>query len=143
MYKIGFGLLATLLLAVNFYFIAGLFGAWDVARKIVAATLPQSPAFFETSLQSRISSTDASMTLVANSLRGGSVLSGYNCFTVDEGRTDQEFICGTISGISVTGLSRGISYADGTTTSASGTTPTTARRSARPRPIAFVARWPR
>jgi hypothetical protein len=38
---------------------------------------------FENSLQSRISSTDASMTLVANSVRGGSTISGYQCFTID------------------------------------------------------------
>ena len=79
-------------------------------------SLPQGPAVFETSLQSRISSTDTSMTLVANSVRGGSTLSGYQCFTIDEGRTDAEFVCGTISGTSVTGLERGIDPLTATTT---------------------------
>jgi hypothetical protein len=81
-----------------------------------AASIPQGGALFETSLQDRISSTDTSLTLVANSLRGGESLSGYNCLTIDEGRTDQEFVCGTVSGTSVTGLSRGISFLTGTTT---------------------------
>lgn len=56
------------------------------------------------------------MTLVANSVRGGGTLSGYNCFTVDEGRTDAEYICGTVSGTSVTGLERAVSPSNGTTT---------------------------
>jgi hypothetical protein len=81
-----------------------------------AATIPQGGALFETSLQDRITSTDSSMTLVANSLRGSEALSGYNCFTIDEGRTDQEFVCGTVSGTSVTSLTRGISFLNGTST---------------------------
>lgn len=81
----------------------------------LGASLPSGTAVFETSLQSRISSTDTSMTLVANSVRGGSSLSGFQCFTVDEGRTDAEYICGTVSGTSVTGLTRGIDPSTGTT----------------------------
>jgi hypothetical protein len=87
----------------------------DDTRSLGAA-LPSGTAVFETSLQSRISSTDTSMTLVANSVRGGSALSGFNCFTVDEGRTDAEYICGTVSGTSVASLSRGIDPATGTST---------------------------
>jgi hypothetical protein len=37
------------------------------------------------------------MTLAANSARGGSTLSGYQCFMIDEGRTDAEYVCGTIT----------------------------------------------
>ena len=81
-----------------------------------AVTLPGGEALFETSLQDRISSTDTSMTLVANSLKGGGVLTGYHCFTLDEGRSDQEFICGSISGTAVTSLERGMSLVNGTTT---------------------------
>jgi hypothetical protein len=81
----------------------------------LGAALPSGTAVFETSLQSRISSTDTSLTLVANSVRGGSALSGYNCFTVDEGRTDAEYLCGTVSGTSVTSLTRGIDPSTGTT----------------------------
>ena len=85
--------------------------------------VPQGSAIFETSLQSRISSTDTSMTLVAKSVRGGSTLSGYQCFTMDEGRTDPEYIRGTISGRTVSSLSRGIDPPTGTITTAALTRP--------------------
>jgi hypothetical protein len=88
--------------------LVGLTGVAIDASKVSAVTLPQGPAVFETSLQSRISSTDTSMKLVANSVRGGSTLSGYQCFTIDEGRTDAEYVGGTISATSVTSLERGI-----------------------------------
>jgi hypothetical protein len=81
-----------------------------------AVSLPGGEANFETSLQSRISTSDTSMTLVSNSLKGGGILTGYHCFTLDEGRTDAEFICGTIASTAVTGLERGVSYLNGTTT---------------------------
>jgi hypothetical protein len=81
-------------------------------------TLPTAAALFETSLASRISTTDTSMTLSANSV-GGTSISGYTCFTIDEGRTDAEFVCGTVSSTAVTALERGISFVNGTTTSAS------------------------
>src|SRR5436853_4631263 len=105
-------------------FISSLFGAAPAQPQYytleeaqeLGASLPQGAAVFETSLQSRISSTDTSMTLVANSVRGGSALSGYNCFTLDEGRTDSEYVCGTVSGTSVTSLTRGIDPLTGTTT---------------------------
>lgn len=114
-----FALLASAVIAFDIILILGIIGVWDFPPTASAATLPQSPALFETSLQSRISSTDTSMTLVANSVRGGSALSGYNCFTVDEGRSDQEFVCGTISGTSVTGLTRGLDPLTATTTNTS------------------------
>jgi|ERR1700738_1597469 hypothetical protein len=84
-------------------FIGSLFGVATVQQpalvlQSLGATLPSGTAVFEASLQSRISSTDTSMTLVANSVRGGTALTGFQCFTVDEGRTDAEYICGTISG---------------------------------------------
>lgn len=59
------------------------------------------------------------MTLTANAIRGGGTLSGYNCFTIDEGSAQAETICGTISGTTVSSLSRGISQSTGTTTVAS------------------------
>jgi hypothetical protein len=43
-----------------------------------------------------------------------SSLSGFQCFTVDEGRTDAEYICGAVAGTSVTGLTRGIDPSTGT-----------------------------
>jgi hypothetical protein len=76
-------------------FISSLFGVAPAQvqapiEQTLGAALPSGTAVFETSLQSRISSTDTSLTLTANSVRGGSALSGYNCFTLDEGRTDAE-----------------------------------------------------
>ena len=58
------------------------------------------------------------MTLVTATFKG-EALSGYNCFTLDEGRTDAEFVCGSVSGTAVSSLERGISFANGTTTSSS------------------------
>ena len=82
----------------------------------LGAALPQSVAVFETSLASPISSSATSMTLTANSIRGGGALSGFNCFTVDEGSAQAETICGTVSGTTVSSLTRGISQSTGTTT---------------------------
>jgi hypothetical protein len=57
-----------------------------IALQALAVTLPQGSALFETSLQSRISSTDSSMTLVSTSTASGEVLpAGYHCYTLDEG----------------------------------------------------------
>lgn len=81
----------------------------------VGTELPDAPALFETSLAAPITSTASTMTLTSNSVRGGGSLSGYNCFTIDEGSAQAEFVCGTASSTSVTGLVRGISPSDGTT----------------------------
>lgn len=81
----------------------------------VGAALPQATGVFETSLASPISSTATSMTLTSNSVRGGGSVSGYTCFTVDEGTAQAEVICGTVSSTAVTSMTRGISYADGIT----------------------------
>lgn len=81
----------------------------------IGTELPGAPALFETSLAAPITSTASSMTLTSNSVRGGGSLSGYNCFTIDEGSAQAEFVCGTASSTSVTGLVRGISPSDGTT----------------------------
>lgn len=88
-----------------------------IATPASAVSLPNGSAIFETSLASRISPTDTSMTIVTNS-SGGETVNGFDCFTIDEGRSDMEYVCGIVSGTSVTGLSRGLSYANGTTTSA-------------------------
>ena len=85
-------------------------------KRAVGVSLPQGAAVFETSLQSRISSTDTSMTLAANSVRGGGTLSGYNCFTIVERRTDMEYVCGTVCGTSVTSLERGVDPLTASTT---------------------------
>jgi hypothetical protein len=100
----------------TFFISVSIFSFAFATGAALAVSLPQGPALFETSLQSRISSTDTSMTLVANSVRGGGVLSGYNCFTVDEGRTDAEYICGMVSGTTVSSLERAVSPSNGTST---------------------------
>ncbi len=82
----------------------------------LSAQIPQGTAIFETSLASPITISATSMTLTTNSVRGGTTLSGYNCFTLDEGLSTAEFICGSVSGTSVTSLERGIDPATGTTT---------------------------
>ena len=82
----------------------------------LGASLPSATAVFETSLASPITSSATSLTLTANSVRGGGSLSGYNCFTIDEGATTAETVCGTVSSTAVSSLTRGISQANGTTT---------------------------
>lgn len=81
----------------------------------IGTELPQAVALFETSLASPMTADATSMTLTSNSVRGGGSVSGYNCFTIDEGSAQAEFVCGTASGTAVTGLTRGISPADGIT----------------------------
>jgi hypothetical protein len=83
------------------------------------AALPEAVASFETTLAAPITAAATTMSLAANLVRGGSTLSGFNCFTVDEGSSQAEFICGFVSGTSVTSLTRGISPATGTTTASS------------------------
>lgn len=106
-----------------FIFIASLFNpapaeAPAVPDTTLGASLSQGPAVFETSLLSAITSSATSLTLVANSVRGGSTLSGYNCFTIDEGRAEREDVCGTVSGTTVSSLVRGIDPITATTTNA-------------------------
>lgn len=83
---------------------------------ITGAALPSATAVFETSLQSAITSSATTMTLTANAVRGGGTISGYNCFTIDEGSAQAETTCGTVSGTTVSSLARGTSQSTGTTT---------------------------
>lgn len=85
----------------------------------LGVALPSATALFETSLAAPITASTTSMTLTANSVRGGTSLSGYQCFTIDEGSAQSEFVCGTVSGTSVTSMERGLSPADGTTETSS------------------------
>lgn len=79
----------------------------------VGAAIPVSTAVFQTSLASSIAATDTSMSLVTGINKAGNPLSGYTCFNIDEGTSIEEFMCGTASGASVTGLIRGIDPVDG------------------------------
>lgn len=104
------------ILVAPLIFILSLAGYSTTPNMNVGAALPQAVGVFETSLASPITSSATSMTLAENAIRGGGSLSGYNCFTVDEGSAQAEIICGTVSSTAVSSLSRGISYANGTTT---------------------------
>lgn len=95
-------------------FFAGLAGQGQT----FGASLPQAPAVFETSLLSAITQSATTMILNANSVRGGSSLSGFNCFTIDEGSAQREDVCGTVSGTTVSSMTRGIDPISGTTTNA-------------------------
>lgn len=79
----------------------------------VGATLPQATGAFETTLQAPITATATSMTLNTNVVRGGGTVSGYTCFTIDQGSAQAEVVCGSVSTTAVTSMTRGISYADG------------------------------
>lgn len=83
------------------------------------ATIPVIVSLFESSLQSSISDSATSMTLVSGTDRAGNSLSGYMCFTIDEGTSVAEFVCGTASSTAVSSLTRGISPLTGTSTVAS------------------------
>lgn len=78
------------------------------SSKKLGATVYQSPALFETSLATAMTTADTSMTLVSGATRDGATLSGNYCFTIDSGSTVTEYVCGSASGTSVTGLTRGI-----------------------------------
>lgn len=82
----------------------------------VGSTIPVVPSLFDTILASGIGTSDSSLTLSSAALRDGTTLSGYVCFSIDEGTPVAEFTCGTVSGTSVTGLVRGIDPISGTTT---------------------------
>lgn len=73
-----------------------------------AVTLPLVPANYDDSLASGISASATSLTLVNGTDRSGNSLSGFACFTIDEGSPSLEYVCGTASGTAVTGLTRGL-----------------------------------
>ena len=79
----------------------------------LGATIPIITADFETSLSASMTTTDTSMTLTKGTNKAGNALSGYMCFTIDTNATKQEYVCGTASSTSITGLLRGIDPVDG------------------------------
>lgn len=82
---------------------------------VVGASIPVTPALYESSLASPISASVASLTLVRGTDIAGNSLSGYMCFTIDSGSPAVEFVCGTASSTNVTGLTRGIDPITGVT----------------------------
>ena len=92
---------------------------WLGYQQNLGANVPISVARFETTLSSKITTTDTSMTLVTGSDRGLNALNGRVCFTLDGGKTTEEFVCGTASSTAVTAMTRGISYTNPNSTSSS------------------------
>lgn len=82
-----------------------------------AISIPDAPYLLQTSLAEPISTVATSMTLNNGTVRGGSILTGYQCFTVDGGKVETEYICGTASGTAITALVRGIDPLNPTATS--------------------------
>jgi hypothetical protein len=95
--------------------VAGWFGYQE---SNLGATIPISIAVFETTLSSAITTTDTSMTLVTGTDKSGDSLNGYMCFTLDGGKTNEEFVCGTASSTAVSGLLRGLDPVDAATSTA-------------------------
>lgn len=85
----------------------------------LGSAVPTTPALYDSYLASGISKTDTSMTLSTGVLRNGASLSGFTCFTIDVNQPTVEYVCGTASGTSVTGLMRGVDVSDPNATSSS------------------------
>ena len=77
--------------------------------------IPKVVALFETTLQTSITSTATSMTLVSGTDKAGNSLSGTFGFIIDEGTGDEEFVIGSVSGTAITSMTRGIDPIDGKT----------------------------
>ena len=86
---------------------------------IVGAAISGAPALYDGFLSSGISKTATSMTISPGTLRNGQSLSGYFCFTIDNNAPTVEYVCGTASGTSVTGLERGVDVLNPNATSTS------------------------
>lgn len=86
------------------------------ATTAFASTIPNTPALYESYLANTMGSSDTTMTLASGALRDGTSLAGFNCFTIDANTPTLEYICGTVSGVNVTGLMRGLDAVTGTTT---------------------------
>jgi hypothetical protein len=85
----------------------------EINQNNLGATIPVVNAKFETSLASGITASDTSMTLVKGTNTAGTTISGYMCFTIDEGSASEETVCGTASSTSITSMLRGIDPIDG------------------------------
>ena len=79
--------------------------------------VPATPALVNDYLATAITNTATSMTLANGKYRDGTPLLGYLCFTIDVNAPQVEYVCGTASSTSVTGLIRGISYSNPNATS--------------------------
>jgi hypothetical protein len=80
------------------------------------AVIPVSTAFFETSLANSITNTVTSMTLVSATTKDGTSLSGFYAFVIDEGLSSEEMVNATCASTACTGMTRGLSAINGTST---------------------------
>lgn len=78
-------------------------------------SIPEVVALFETSLQSKITSTANSMTLVSGTTVDGTTLSGRYGFIIDEGSADEEFVVCNCVDTACSSCLRGVSVVDGVT----------------------------
>lgn len=83
---------------------------------IVGTAVPQTPALVDTYLAANIDASQTTMTLANGLLRTGASLSGYICFTIDANTPTVEYVCGTASGASITGMTRGVDVINPNTT---------------------------
>ncbi|MDQ5987388.1 MAG: hypothetical protein CSYNP_03128 [Syntrophus sp. SKADARSKE-3] len=73
-------------------------------------------AKFKTTLAAAISASATSLTLTSvNSEDNTAIPNGIYGFVIDEGNQNEEYVIGSLSGTTVSTLSRGISYEDGST----------------------------
>lgn len=78
---------------------------------------PDVRALFSTTLASRISATDTSMTLTSATDKDGNVLASSTYgFVIDEGTSVEEFVLADCTGTTCTNMTRGLSVYTGTTT---------------------------
>lgn len=86
------------------------------ADQNVGATIPIPVALFQTSLASSILANDTSMTLVSGTTKDGTTLNGTYGFIIDEGSATEEFVNATCVNTACTGMTRGLSVVNGTST---------------------------
>lgn len=80
----------------------------------IGAVVPSVVANFQTSLASKLSSTEtSSMTIVSGTTEDGTTLNGVYGFTLDEGTSNKEYIIATCVDTACSSLTRGISYVTG------------------------------
>lgn len=82
----------------------------------MASTLLQTISNFETTISAKLTASGASLVLTTNLDKQGNALpSGVYGFTLDEGKSNEEHIIGTLSGSMLTITTRNVSLQDGTT----------------------------
>ena len=82
----------------------------------MASTLPKIIANFETTLSAKLTAAGTSLSLTSNTDSDGNTLAaGIYAFTINEGKPNEEHVIGTLSGTTVSSLTRNLSRSNGTT----------------------------